>query len=530
VIQGYGMTETASLISLNHPFRSGKGSIGRSLPGREIRLAEDGEILVRGESIAAGYWKDRQLERVDVPSGESEGGEDEGWFHTGDLGAFDEQGNLYFKGRKKNVIVTPAGMNVHPEDLEAALQRQPEVRDCVVVGLPRNGNEEPCAVLLLESDDPGAASAAVHRANESLAEHQRMRSFFVWPSGDFPRTPTGKPRLGVIREAAQQHYGAKEGAEEDDGRGAAPSPVSELIARITGKRVGTLAPEANLESDLNLSSLDRVELLSALEDRFQTELSETKFSAAKTVAELGQLLRHPAAQPSDYPYARWPQWPAVAVLRSIVYYTLVWTATVLLAWPRVRGREKLRGLQGPALFICNHVIEHDVGFVLKALPHRWRFRLAVAMNGERLRALRNPPAGRNWFLRLVDRFNYVAVSAFFNVFSMPKQSGVRGSFQFAGETVDRGYGILVFPEGQLTKDGSLMPFRHGIGVLAKTLSLPVVPMRIDGLYKVKLKGRRWAWPGAVRVTIGAPLRFEAGMQPEEITRKLEQAVRGLPEN
>ena len=131
VIQGYGLTETASLISVNNPFRPGKGSIGQSLAGREIKLTEDGEILVRGESIAAGYWRGNGLEPV---AGE------EGWFRTGDLGVLDEQGHLYFKGRKKNLIVTAAGMNIHPEDLEAALHRQSEIRDCVVVGVARNGD------------------------------------------------------------------------------------------------------------------------------------------------------------------------------------------------------------------------------------------------------------------------------------------------------------------------------------------------------------------------------------------------------
>src|SRR5262249_60794814 len=129
-----------SLISVNHPFHLGKGSIGKVLPGREIKLDKSGEILVRGESIASAYWQGQQLKPV---LGQ------EGWFHTGDMGELDKDGNLYFKGRKKNVIVTPAGMNVYPEDLEAALRRQPEVRDAVVIGLERGGNAEPCAVLLL---------------------------------------------------------------------------------------------------------------------------------------------------------------------------------------------------------------------------------------------------------------------------------------------------------------------------------------------------------------------------------------------
>ena len=533
LIQGYGLTETASLISLNHPFRMGRGSIGRSLAGREVRLADDGEMLVRGESIASGYWRGEGLHPV---------AEADGWFHTGDLGALDAQGNLYFKGRKKGVIVTGAGLNIHPEDLEAALRRQPEVRDCVVVAAPRNGDEEPCAVLILRpasgaeglprtlgENDP---AEIVRRANGSLADFQRMRRWQVWPSEDFPRTSTGKPQLHLIREhVIREQADAQLRADEEptEGHRGTPksklaSPLEALLEQITGRSAAGISTESNLQTDLNLSSLDRVELLSALEDRLQTELSETQFSAAATVGELEKLLRQPVSAPSPYPYPRWPQWPAVAVLRSLIYYLLVWTATALLAWPRVRGREHLRSLRGPALFISNHVTRDDVGLVLKALPHRYRYRLAVAMNGERLRDLRHPPAGRNVFLRCVDRLAYVAVCACFNVFPMPKQSGVRGSFQFAGESVDRGQSILVFPEGQLTRDGSLSPFRSGIGVLARELGLPVVPIRLDGLYELRVAGRRFARPGVVRVTIGRPQRFDAAAEPEAVAAALQRAL------
>ena len=127
VIQGYGLTETTSLISLNHPFRVRKGSIGKVMPGREVKLGPEGEILVRGGGVASGYW------------GQEQSSQEGAWYATGDIGELDADGNLYFKGRKKDVIVTPAGMNVYPEDLEAALRRQPEVKDCVVVALPRKG-------------------------------------------------------------------------------------------------------------------------------------------------------------------------------------------------------------------------------------------------------------------------------------------------------------------------------------------------------------------------------------------------------
>jgi len=143
-IQGYGLTETTSLISVNHPFQVGRGSIGKVLEGRQVKLDENGEILVRGENVAAGYWQSGAVHPM------TGAGKDPGWFHTGDLGTLDANGNLYFNGRQKNVIVTAAGMNVHPGDLERALRNNPEVKDCVVIGLQRGGNAEPCAVLVLK--------------------------------------------------------------------------------------------------------------------------------------------------------------------------------------------------------------------------------------------------------------------------------------------------------------------------------------------------------------------------------------------
>ena len=176
VVQGYGLTETTSLISLNHPFHTSRGSIGKVLPGRELKVAVDGEILVRGSGVASGYWNGREL----VPVAGNEG-----WYGTGDLGTLDAEGNLFFKGRMKEVIVTPAGMNVYPEDLEAALRTQREVRDAVVVGIERGGNAEPCAALTLNERGADAAQSearakeAVDRANQTLAEYQKMRQWFA---------------------------------------------------------------------------------------------------------------------------------------------------------------------------------------------------------------------------------------------------------------------------------------------------------------------------------------------------------------
>jgi long-chain acyl-CoA synthetase len=508
-IQGYGLTETTSLISVNHPFKLGKGSIGKVLPGREVKLAEDGEILIRGGGVAAGYWSE-----------EGEVTDKDGWYRTGDVGALDDAGNLYFKGRKKEVIVTPAGLNIYPEDLEAALRRQPEVKDCVVVGIERGGNAEPCAVMILR--DGARVAGVVERANQGLAEFQRIRMWVEWPEQDFPRTNTQKPRRKVIAEfAARQILGS--GARDVAGE----SPVMELIERITGRSFAGMKGDGALDAGLGLSSLDRVELISALEDRYQVDLSETRFSAARTVGDVERMLSGESRARVEYHYPRWVLgWP-VTWVRWLAHYLLMRPAMILLGWPRIEGQENLRGWSEPLLVVCNHISDVDFAFVQAALPARLRSKIAIATRGEALEALHTPAAGRGFFGRIYDRVKWVIGVSLLNLFPLPREAGFRQSFAYAGEAVDRGYSVLVFPEGRHTADGKTNPFRAGIGLLANNLGIPVLPMRIGGLFEVKQAGRRFAAPGKICVRVGRPIRFELGTNPGQIAQDLQSAVEAL---
>jgi len=264
-----------------------------------------------------------------------------------------------------------------------------------------------------------------------------------------------------------------------------------------------------------------------MEERFQVDLNESKFTSATTMDELEQMVRAPSAERTDFSYPRWVQrWP-VTWIRWTVYYLLSWPATHILSKPRIEGRERLNDLSGPVLVICNHVTYLDVGFVLAALPHRLR-KLAVAMEGERLQRMRKPPKEWPWFKRLAFCAAYWLLTPLFHAFPLPQRGGFRESFRFAGEAADKGYSVMVFPEGMRTPDGKIWPFRSGIGLLASNLNLPVVPMRIHGLWEVKKSGRRGIAPwGAIRVHVGHPLRFTPGTDPQEITAKLEAIVRAL---
>ena len=513
VVQGYGMTETASLISLNHPFRATEGSVGKVLPGREFKLAEDGEILVRGGNVSVGYWESGQVRATS----ESE------WLRTGDIGEIDAEGNLKFRGRKKSVIVTSAGLNIYPEDLEVQLKGWRQIRDCVVLPIRSGSDTEPCAVILPQTRDDSSAHAAAQReeecgyavtcANRFLSKYQQIHRWVIWPEADFPRTSTGKPRLQVIAERLPELLEPQKKRSPENGflEGLGfPSPVG-----------------GSLES---LTSLDRVELLSAIERRYNVELNETTFSEAKTVADVQRLLQQPVARRTDYVYPRWTQWEPVRWFRLSVYYALVWPATKILGHPRVVGREHLKGVDGPVIVISNHITRRaDIGLILMALPLRFRHRLATAMGGETLMKMRRPPQewlfGRRWAYQL----GYFLVTALFNIFPLPQLSGFRESFRFAGESADRGYNVLIFPEGEVnnSEDGKMAPFQSGIGILAQNLRLPIVPMRLDGVWGMKRERRRWAHRREITVHIGKPISFSTETTADEIVQHLQNVVEGL---
>jgi long-chain acyl-CoA synthetase len=513
VLQGYGLTETAALATIDDPFRSRRGSIGPPLPGRELRVDENGQILVRGEAVSPGYWNGG----VQPLTGEG------GWLATGDLAERDASGALYFRGRAKDVIVTAGGQNLFPEDLEAALDAEPEVRESAVVAHDGPAGPEPVAVLLLRDGGEERAGEVVSRANERLAPHQRLRRWRVWPEPDFPRTSgTQKVKKTVVAEWVRSRRAGS--ARDAD----ASSPLAPLIAAAGGEVPEGLGAETRLATDLKLDSLGQLELIAALEERYQVDVDEGAITPETTLGDLESLLSGetaPAGAP--YPYPRWAQSIFWRGVRSVLQALIVLPIASVMCWVRVRGREQLRSLEGPALLACNHLSMVDAGLVVSALPLPVRHRLAIAMQGEILRDWRHPPPEAPWHQRIWGPPLYGATSLLFGVFSLPQKSGFRRSLAFAGEAVDRGQSLLVFPEGRRTPDGRMRPFQGGIGLMVTGLGVPVVPLRIDGLFELKKRRRYLAWPGEVSITFGAPVRYEAGADAAAITRDLESRVAAL---
>lgn len=530
VLQGYGMTETASLITVTHPFKRSRGSIGQLMPGSEVKLDETGEIIVRGKSVSPGYWT-------------SEGGSNKGegeWLHTGDIGAMDDAGNLYFKGRKKDVIVTAAGLNIYPEDLEAALNQQPEVRASCVVEWEGPHGTEPFAVLILR-DPEASAEAAIERANRGLAEYQQLRRWLVWAAQDFPRTATHKTLRREVAAMVSERMKTEskehtDAAEIGQTRANSLDYLSRSFILSEAARISRSLPAAqqdktsNLTTDLKLDSLGRVELLSALEERYQIEIDEAAFTAATTLRDIEKLIDVGGeTRTAPYPYPKWTRRFPITWIRVVLFYLIILPITHAMSRMSVAGRIHLDELASPVLFVANHVTLADHALVLAALPARLRHRLAIAMEGERLREWLYPPEETVWFTRLRWLAQYVLVTTFFHVFPLPKRSGFRRSFAYAGECIDRGDSVLVFPEGERAARGQeeLSPFKSGIGLLAKELNVQVVPVKLKGLYELKRRKQYFASPGMVRVVFGEPVRFDARSEPTEIARELERRIAAL---
>ncbi len=500
VVQGYGLTETAPVVSLNHPFHARKGTVGKAIGGVQIKVAADGEILVRGENVTQGYFGG-------APAGEA--GFDDGWLHTGDIGEMDASGNLYVRGRKKEMIVRPDGMKVFPEDVERVLNGMPGVEDSAVVG-----RDHVHAVLKLHPNvSPGEV---VRSANAVLEEHQKIRGASVWTAGDLPRTEGTKK----LRRTAIQDW-------VDTGRGPAPLASADEVTALVQKYAPgrTVTPQTRLD-ELGLSSLDRVELMMELEQRLHTNIEETAFSQALRVDDLSKHAETAPAKDQDIPFPRWNRRLWARILRWPMVEAVILPLTTHYARLTVRGLENLRELEGPAIFAPNHQSHMDVPVILASLPRSLRRRIAPAMSKEYF-AAHFHPRGISFGKRFTNSLQYYLAALYFNAFPIPqRESGTRQTMRYMGDLVSEGWSVLIFPEGDRTNAGEIKRFQPGVGMIGSRLAVPVIPVRIVGLERVLHKTARRATRGAVEVIFGKPLRLQ-GEDYAKLAKDVEVVVRAL---
>ncbi len=500
VVQGYGLTETAPIVAFNHPFHLRPGTVGRPLPGVEVKTDRDGEILVRGEIVTPGYYN--------APPDASAAFEN-GWFRTGDVGAIDRDGYLTVRGRKKEMIVTPEGLKVFPEDIELVLNRIPGVSDSAVVGTGRVH-----AVLVLQ---PGAdQEEIVRRANEQLESHQKIRAVSVWTAGDLPRTEgTGKLKRAAIQKWVDAGTPAAGAESHDD--------LTELIRRYAPDR--RVTPDTTLD-ELGLSSLEKVELMVELEDRLNIEIDESTLTGKARIADLVKQISQPGAPPESAALPDWNRGLAARLIRRVVVPALVLPMTRLCARITIRGVQALDSIAGPVVFASNHQSHFDTPVIMASLPRRLRYTIAPAMWKEFFDAHFHPQR-HSLLSRLTSAFSFYGATLIFNGFTIPQQeTGIRETVRHIGDLVSDGWSVLIFPEGERTWTGEIGPFQPGVGMIASRLRLPVIPIRLRGVDRVLARDTRMVHPGPVEVSFGPPMHL-AGDDFAALARQVQAQVTAL---
>src|SRR2546427_9434748 len=522
VLQGYGTTECSPALTFNRVDLNRLGSVGTPIPGVEVKVAADGEVIARGPNVFKGYWENEEATRAVIDK--------DGWYHTGDLGEFDKDGFLWLRGRKKDMIVLADGTNVYPEDIENALAADPRIEAlatplrpavATIVGLQRPGEDIQVHAVFLVKDREQVASI-VRDTTVKLSGSQQISGWTIWPEDEFPTTPTQKvkKRFVVERVLTMGRVDQARAVTGDQTTTRTLTDVERVIAQVANLPPAAVHPGATLSADLGLDSLGRVDLLGAIEEELGAYIDDAALEPNATVAELERMVAAARDVKRDTGIYGWPLSPLVRSFGLLLQQTLIYPLVHVFYKVKVTGQEKLHGLRGPVMFAPNHCLHWDNGIILMAIPLSWRWKLAVAAAADDV---------------FGNKLNGFVSSILANAFPLAREGAIRRSLELLGARLDRQFSVLIYPEGKLTIGGPMQPFKSGTGLIAVEGATPVVPMKLkigkvsalDHLDKEWGPDRANGWRGDVGVVFGDPIYVAGGTNATDATAKLQAAVAAL---
>ncbi len=534
VLNAYGLTETTGGAFINppgHPIVF--GSVGRPFPGVEAKIVDPqpvtegappaGEIAIRGAIVMKGYWN-RQQATAEVLR--------DGWFYTGDLGYFDSGGNLFITGRRKEVIVLANGKNVYPEEVEAHYLQAPYVKEICVMALEaRRGDptsERLHAVVvpnferLRERKIVNAKEVIridIEALSHKIASSKRLGGYDIWQE-ELPRTTTRKLKRFQIEKKVwelQQNQGDSDrGAEtsaaltNDEQLWVQREEVKRALAIVqesARNSTGAIVPRSNLELDLGLDSMQRVELLMALEQQMGGDVPESQLAEIYTVRDLVEAVLASAGRGEGQAGAAVPAWstilsepvtdPEVLALAQHniffeVFFFLLGKLIYLFALDRfhlkTRGLENLPE-KGPFLVCPNHQSYVDPMVMAGGFP--WRlFRDTFAVGTSDIFA--------EGFMRRLAGWLRVAV--------VDPDANLVPAMRAGAYGLSQGHILLLYPEGERTDDGTPRVFRKGAAILSIHTRAPIVPVAIEGFYEAWPRHKKFPKFGNLQIVFGKPIQ------------------------
>ena len=508
ILQGYGLSECSPVLSCENLKDKKFGSVGKAFQGVEVKTNKEGEILAKGDNIFKGYYKN--------PT-KTKGTFSNNWFLTGDIGEIDNEGYLFIKSRKKDLIVTSSGMNVYPEDIEPLLNKHKGVYDSCVIGYEEKDGESVHAVLILEKGFKNPEKI-IEKVNEKLDSTQKILGYTIWSEPEFPKTTTMKLKKNIIKEKIMSLKNGgklKEVSEEI-------SKLNFILSQVCKKEANKIKEDFNLYSDLGIDSLGKVELVSLIEKEFFYEVDENLITEKTTVKDLEDIINNKKVSKASYVY---PKWPQKKIFRNVTKY---WFEFIDLGLSRLfiklktEGEENLKDIKEPVLFVSNHISFLDYHCVLRSLPKKFRHNTYVSGLGEYYYPIKK--VFPYWIIKKI--FYYYSITTM-RIFMMFEESNFRKSLQESGRLYDLNYNLLIFPEGERTLNKNMLPLKSGIVTLIKSLRIKVIPIGLsDDLLEIWPRGRLFIKPGKVKVKIGKPIIFK-NESSKEILLKIKNEIEKL---
>lgn len=483
IVQGYGLTECSPILTTNKIDERVRGSIGKPIDNVELKLSEDNEILARGPNIFSGYYRNTEKTKETFSND---------WFLTGDIGEKDKEGNYFIKGRKKDMIVTGAGVNIFPDDLEAVLNEIKGVKESAVIGVDNGSGEEIHAVLVLSNNIK--AGEIIKKANQKLNNDQEINSFTVWPEPELPKTSTLKVKKNILRSKIK-HTDLEEPIQRFVGN------IERIIREVIGD-AKTITPKSILYSDLALDSIGRVELVSAIEREYDIDFEEELIDQNTSVEILEAMINERSKKKVGFLNLDWNYTKPVKNIRNFLQIILGFP--LLRIWCKINssGQDNLDGIRGPVIFAPNHVSYFDQGAVLLSLPKKYRENVATAAWDEYFR-----PSKKNVLMYIWKRIFFNFLALVYGIFPLSQQVNFKKNLQFMGKLVDKNENIILFPEGERTRTSEMLPIKKGIGALVNNIRVPVVPVKIGGIEKVLHRDQIFPRRGKITVRFGKPIYF-----------------------
>jgi long-chain acyl-CoA synthetase len=501
VLQGYGLTETSPVVTTNNFHDKRLGSVGKVIPNVQVKIETDGEILIKGPNVFVGYYKNEQKTKESFT--------DDGWFKTGDIGQFDKDGFLFIKGRKKYLIKGPGGQNVYPEDIELELNKVPGVLDSCVLGLEQpNGSVEIHAAILLDSKGKFDPEEIIHNANEHLSSYQHISAYTIWPDLDFPRTVTRKIKKEEVRKFIEDKRKEKTQSFSESKK----SRLIQILSQVTGIDSAKISESTKIVSELNLDSLMRVELVSWIEEDMAIVIEETDITPKTTVKDLEEILKIKKPVAEQAKLKKWPRSKWILPIRFILQQIVFALYRPFMKF-KIEGLENLKYPSYPVIFMPNHISYIDSLAIARALPWKISKKTSFA-------------AARDVVYNEYKAFS-VIIDAAFNTFpiSRREQENVKTGIDFIGQMLDQGFSVVVFPEGQMSKNNQMIPLKKGAGLIAVEMNVCIVPVKIIGTSRVvpyaKILPRARS---EVIVRFGKPMKFK---RSDSHTLALEQIEKTL---